>query len=76
MTVRTWEPIVSRFCQYVNQQVFLEAEVVYPADFLFDFSPRVLAHRCSRGIECNLEGQVSCMWAGINPALDPFIKNT
>jgi hypothetical protein len=72
MAARTWEPIKSCFCHHVDQQVALEAEIIYPADFLPDIAPRVLAHRCSKGMECNQEGRASCMWAGTNPTFDPF----
>ncbi len=72
MSEKQWEPIKFCYCQHVASQVALEAEMVYPAEWLPDLAPRVTAHRCSRGIECNLDGRWSCMWAGTNPAVDPF----
>ena len=72
MSVKTWEPIKPCFCHHINQQVTLEAELVYPPEWLPDQSPRVLAHRCSNGLACNLDGRPSCLWAGTNPAIDPF----
>jgi hypothetical protein len=36
--------------------------------------PRVLAHRCSYSLYCNLDGRPSCLWAGTNPAVDPFTE--
>ena len=52
-------------------QVALEAEVLHPADFLPD-PPRVLAHRCSMGDQCNQFARAACVWAGTNPVVDPF----
>lgn len=72
MAVRTWEALKICYCDHVKKEVSLEAQILYPAEWLPDQPPRVLAHRCSRGMECNLEGRVSCIWAGTNPAYDPF----
>lgn len=72
MAVRTWQPIKIRFCDHAGAEVALEVEVVYPAEFLPDESPRVIAHRCSHAIDCNLDGRPSCVWAGTNPVFDPF----
>ncbi|MBN2550061.1 MAG: hypothetical protein JXB15_12935 [Anaerolineales bacterium] len=73
MSVKTWQPIKYCFCHHVGENVALEAEVVYPPEVLPDQQPRVLAHRCSHGAICNLDGRASCLWAGTNPAIDPFI---
>jgi hypothetical protein len=54
--------------------VTLEAELVYPAEWLPDQAPQVQAHRCSCGLECNLDERPSCVWAGTNPAFDPFLE--
>ena len=56
-----------------TRMVALEAEIVYPADWLPD-EPRVLAHRCSHGLDCNLDGRSSCLWSGTNPVIDPFVE--
>ncbi len=72
MTVKTWQTIKVQYCHHADEQVGLEAEVVYPPDWLPDQPPRVLAHRCSHGMACNLDGRASCVWAGTNPAYDPF----
>lgn len=72
MAHKTWQTIKIRFCDHVNQDVTLESEVVFPAEWLPEQPPRVLAHRCSRAIACNLDNRASCMWAGTNPAYDPF----
>lgn len=74
MSEKNWEVIRVRYCHHVDQQVGLEAEVVYPAEFMPDQPPRVYAHRCSHAFSCNLDGRPSCMWAGTNPVIDPFIE--
>jgi hypothetical protein len=50
----------------------LEAEVVYPAEFLPEQAPQILAHRCSKGEECGRLDRKTCQWAGTNPGFDPF----
>jgi hypothetical protein len=74
MAVRTWEPIKVRFCQHAGREVNLEAEVVYPAEYLPDTPPRVLAHRCSHAYLCSLSDRPSCVWSGTNPSFDPFTE--
>ena len=74
MATRTWQSIKICYCHHVDQEVSLETEVVYPAEWLPDIEPaRVLAHRCSQGVTCNLDEKPSCMWAGTNPTIDPFL---
>lgn len=72
MAETEWQVVKVRYCHHVNKDVELEAEVVFPAEFLPDQAPRVIAHRCSHAIACNLDGRPSCVWAGTNPAYDPF----
>ncbi len=72
MSVKTWQAIKTCVCHHIEKEVSLEAEFVYPAEWLPDHPPRVLGHRCSNGFECNLDGRPSCVWAGTNPAIDPF----
>lgn len=71
MAEKTWEVSKVCFCQHVNQNVALEAEVIYPIDFLPD-QPRLLGHRCSLGLQCNRFEKATCVWAGTNPDHDPF----
>ena len=66
-----WEVSKVGFCNHVKRDVVLEAEMLFPADFLPD-PPRVLSHRCSLGLECNQFAQATCIWAGTNPDHDPF----
>ncbi len=72
MAFSTWDTVKVQFCERTKANVGLEAELVYPAEFLPDQAPRVLAHRCSRSFACNLFSQASCVWAGTNPSYDPF----
>jgi len=72
MAVKQWEALKYCFCEHVGKEVSLEAEVIYPAEHLPDQPPQVVAHRCSLGFQCALDGRVSCRWAGTNPAVDPF----
>jgi hypothetical protein len=72
MTTRNWETIKVCYCDHIGQDVGLEAEVVYPAEWLPDQPARIFAHRCSQGLACNLDGRSSCIWAGTNPMIDPF----
>ena len=74
MATKTWESIKIRYCHHVDAQVSLEAELIYPADHMPDQPPRILAHRCSHAFACNLDGRPSCIWAGTNPAYDPFLE--
>lgn len=72
MAEKTWEVVKVRYCDHVKEEVGLEAQVVYPADWLPDQPPRIIGHRCSEALMCNLDGRASCVWAGTNPGVDPF----
>jgi hypothetical protein len=74
MAVKTWQTIKIKYCHHAGVEVGLEAEIVYPSEWLPDQAPRIQAHRCSHGLACNLDGRPSCIWAGTNPAYDPFIE--
>ncbi len=74
MALRTWEIVKVRYCPQVSKEVGLEANLVYPAERLPDQPPRVLAHRCSEALICNLDDRATCVWAGTNPAYDPFAE--
>jgi hypothetical protein len=74
MSVRAWHPVKVCYCHHVDEEVSLEAEAVYPAEWLPDGPPRLLARRCSHAIQCNLEGRSSCVWSGTNPVIDPFLE--
>lgn len=72
MAKTAWETIKVSYCTRIGKDVSLEAQVVYPSSVLPDTPPRIIAHRCEYGVECNLEGTPSCVWAGTNPTYDPF----
>jgi len=74
MAKRVWQEIKVQKCDHAGGEVALEAEVLYPDDFMPDTPPRVVAHRCSRGLECGLMKEASCVWAGTNPTYDPFAE--
>jgi hypothetical protein len=74
MTEVLWETLKYQYCHHIDQQVGLQAKVAYPADLLPDQEARILAHRCSHGLACNLDGRSSCIWAGTNPVIDPFVE--
>jgi hypothetical protein len=74
MAVSMWQTIKVRYCQHAEAEVGLETKIVYPAEWLPDQLPRVLAHRCSRAIACNLDDRGSCIWSGTNPMYDPFLE--
>jgi hypothetical protein len=71
MVERVWEVTRLCYCEHIGEKVALEAEVLYPIDYLPD-PPRVIAHRCSRGRHCNFFATAACAWAGTNPGVDPF----
>ena len=73
MAHKTWQSVKTYYCQHVVKEVELEAEVIYPCDLLPDQPPRLLAHRCSDALACNLENKASCRWSGTNPGFDPFL---
>jgi hypothetical protein len=72
MATKSWESLKIRFCEHADAEVVLEVELVYPPEILPDQPPRILAHRCSHALLCNLDNRPSCVWAGTNPAFDPF----
>ncbi len=74
MTVKVWQTIKVQYCRHAGGEVALEAEVLYPGEHLPDQGARIVAHRCSRGVECGLLSEASCVWAGTNPSYDPFAE--
>ncbi len=75
MAVKVWQTIKVQYCRHANSEVALEAEVLYPEEHLPEQGPRIVAHRCSRGVECGLEhSQNACVWTGTNPDFDPFAE--
>ena len=75
MAEKMWQIIKIRYCDHAGEEVAMEAEMVFPADLLPDQQPRIIAHRCSRALACNLDNRASCIWAGTNPTFDPFAED-
>ncbi len=75
MAHKVWQVVKVRYCEHAGDEVAMEAEMIFPSDILPDQQPRIVAHRCSRGLACNLVGHASCIWAGTNPVFDPFAEN-
>ncbi|MEJ2706326.1 MAG: hypothetical protein P8074_01815 [Anaerolineales bacterium] len=74
MAVKTWQVTKVRYCDHAGEEVALETQMVFPAEWLPYQQPRVLAHRCSHAVGCNLDNRPSCVWAGTNPTFDPFAQ--
>jgi hypothetical protein len=72
MAVRQWEPIRTIYCERAQQLAALEVEVLYPAEPLPECFKRVVAHRCSLAVDCEVRGVGNCFWTGENPLNDPF----
>lgn len=75
MAEKRWETIQVTFCDHAGCEVSLEAEFVYPAEFMPDQPPKLISKRCSRGLECNMWNKMTCIWAGTNLLHDPFQQN-
>lgn len=71
MAEKVWQIEKVKYCEHVEQEVAIENEVVYPADQLPDQPPRVIAHRCSHALECNMIEKPACSLCGTNPDLNP-----
>lgn len=72
MAWATWRHLRSQVCERVEKTATLEAEVVYPADIMPDQPPRIIGHRCSEAVACNMIDKPSCVWAGTS-SYDPFL---
>lgn len=74
MVAKEWQVVKRRYCTRAQCAVALEAEAVYPAEWMPEQPPHLGAHRCSNGMECMLEDKPACVWSGGNPAYDPFLE--
>ncbi|MDZ4159571.1 MAG: hypothetical protein U1B80_07260 [Anaerolineaceae bacterium] len=74
MTLKSWQDLKLRYCDRAGCEVALQAEMVYPAEHLPEQPPRVFAHRCSHAVNCMLHRKSACLWAGGDPAYDPFLE--
>ncbi len=76
MAVRTWQALKTQYCSRADEQVSLEADLVFPSESLPDQPARILAHRCSHALSCNPADQAACVWCGTNPTYDPFAERS
>jgi hypothetical protein len=72
MAVREWQSVKYCYCEHAGKDVSLDSELAFPSELLPDQPARILGHRCSNALQCNLDGRPSCVWAGTNPLIDPF----
>jgi hypothetical protein len=71
MAQKKWQVEKVHYCEHVGQEVALEVEVVYPAEALPDQPPHVIAHRCSKALECNQVEKLVCAYCFTNPIQKP-----
>jgi hypothetical protein len=71
MAQKEWQVEKVHYCEHVGQAIALEVELVYPADHLPDQPPHVVAHRCSKALECNQQDKMVCSYSFTNPDLKP-----
>lgn len=72
MVDQIWEVFQTRYCERASSEVNLEAKKVLAPEVLGEQPARIVAHRCSNGLDCMMFGQAGCTWSGSNPTLDPF----
>ena len=72
MAEKKWYVSKVCYCDHVGQEIALETQVVLPSENLPEQPPRIVAHRCSKALECNGINKPSCAWAGTNPDYRPF----
>jgi hypothetical protein len=71
MATKVWQVEKTKYCEHVQNTIAIETEVVYPAEFLPEQAPRIVARRCSKALECNCIEHPACSLSGTNPDLDP-----
>ena len=71
MAEKIWQVEKIKYCEHVEHEVQIENQVVYPAENLPDQPPRIIAHRCSNAMECNMLEKAACALCGTNPDFDP-----
>lgn len=74
MAEKKWQSVKQRYCDQAGCNVSLEVQIVLPATFMPEQPPRILAHRCSKGLQCSTLTRPTCVWAGTNPDYDPFAE--
>lgn len=75
MAIERWVTVKTQWCDIVGREVALQERRVYPAEIIADMERfRVLAHRCTADVECNLLG-CNCRWAYTGPDVDRFSRH-
>jgi hypothetical protein len=72
MAQEIWQAVKVIYCERAGCEVSYQIQVAFPAEIMPDQPPRILARRCSHGMECNLSSHPGCIWSGTNPSYDPF----
>jgi hypothetical protein len=70
---RNWEVSKIEYCEHAGHEIALEAELVYPAEWLPDQPARLIARRCSNALACNGTDKPGCVWCGTNPDHRPIL---
>ena len=74
MAIEKWVVVGRKNCEYIQQDVELREQRIYPVDdFLRDFTGgyRVHACTCTAAVDCNMAG-IPCKWAFNAPDTDRF----
>ncbi len=72
MTRTEWVTVKKQWCHLLGNEAELMEERVYPAEIIPDTEPyRVVSHKCSAAILCNLKG-CECKWSYTSPTVDRF----
>lgn len=72
MANEQWVEVKTQWCEVAQSDVTMMERRVYAAATLPDTEPyRILGHRCSADVICNLLG-CHCRWAYTDPAVDRF----
>ncbi|OJX45964.1 MAG: hypothetical protein BGO78_03505 [Chloroflexi bacterium 44-23] len=72
MAHKKWKVAKQIYCDHAGCNVSLEYQVILPAEILPDQPARIIAHRCSKGMQCSQLTKPTCVWSGTNPNYDPF----
>jgi len=71
MTQKTWQVEKVHYCEHVGELVNLEVQVVHPPETMPHRPPHVIAHRCSKALECNQINKMVCAYCFTNPDVKP-----
>ena len=67
-----WVPVKKQWCNVLQGEAELLEQRVYPSEIIPDTEAyRVISHKCTAAIACNLMG-CHCQWAYTSPGNDRF----